>query len=230
MLAASRRTAVVVGVALCLLAVGCGDTSISTSAQPNNAQPTAPTAPATPECLAIGDRKLPPVSLHLDPLEEAAKNRLADLPITLPAARRIAFINPYANAGEYIASTKLIADPKARLAAMERDGFSGGVNVAFQSGMDNYGAIILRFRDAAGALDYFRVHLKDACTLAVQSAPLADLPGISYLRSDGQAKAVFVQGNAEIALDICTCAEVQDRVALAASWATVVQHQLSGAK
>jgi hypothetical protein len=51
--------------------------------------------------------------------------------------------------------------------------------------------------------------------------------GVAYLRDDGLAKAVFVAGADEIALDVCACVEVNDRVALVARWAQAVAAQLA---
>jgi hypothetical protein len=110
---------------------------------------------------------------------------------------------------------------------MNRDGFTGGVDVGYQTGADKYGVIILQFRDVKAATDYYRVHLKDLCTLAVVSAPLRGLQGVAYMRDDDLAKAVFVVGNTEVALDICSCVEVQSRLTLAARWAAAVKQQLS---
>jgi hypothetical protein len=64
--------------------------------------------------------------------------------------------------------------------------------------------------------------------LAVTSAAIPGIPGVAYMRGDGLAKAVFVIGNTEVALDICECATAWDRQALVAAWAVTVNKQLAG--
>jgi hypothetical protein len=126
---------------------------------------------------------------------------------------------------EYLAYA-LVTDQAARLAALHRDGFEQGVDVRYASGPDRYGAVVLRFASPASALDYLRVHVAAICENSLEVSPISGLVGVAYLRSDGLAKAVFVAGDAEIQLDVCTCVETEDRVDLAARWATAVLQQL----
>jgi hypothetical protein len=121
----------------------------------------------------------------------------------------------------------MVAHPVERQAAMERAGFSGGVDVQLESVGDSAGVIMMQFRDPASALDAYRVHLQDSCRLAIDSAPLPGIPGVAYMRYDGLAKALFVVGNTEVALDICRCASSWDRLQVVADWAVAVNQQLS---
>lgn len=120
-----------------------------------------------------------------------------------------------------------VADPQSRLAALNRDGFRGGANVRYRSGQDLYGVIIMRFANSAAALDYMHVHLNDACLIAASMEKMPDLAGVALLRTDTRARATFVSGDTEVNLDICSCVEVEDRVALASRWAADIARQLA---
>jgi hypothetical protein len=161
-----------------------------------------------------------------DPNALAAENAIATLPAPGIGPRVVVAIQQLVTPEDYVA-TAVLPDPQARIAVMQRDGFRGGVHVSYASGPDNYGVSILRFRDPAAAVDYLRAHLTDACTLAVQMVPVDGLDGVAFLRSDNLARAVFVTGDTEVGLDICTCVEVTDRMSLAARWARAVATQLS---
>lgn len=185
-------------------------------------------APAlTAQCESVYNRISRPTNLALrDPVSFVQQNRLARLPVRGLATRKISDLGLLKTPDDYVASA-VLADPEARIALMERDGFRGGINVGFVSGPDHYGAIILRFRNGAAAKDYFKGHLADICTLAVSLSPIKGLAGVAFLRNDDLARAAFVVGDTEVNLDVCSCVQVQDRTALAARWAQAVALQFS---
>jgi hypothetical protein len=214
-----RRRSVVsvaaVALALCVVA-GC---SVSTKTRVS-------TQDASSSCLDLAHRTAAPVGLKADPLALALTNQLAPLP-DVPPGGPITYLERYPDSNAFVNGTPLLARPLERLAALDRDGFTGGANVGYDTGANEHGVIVAEFRDHHGAVDYFRVHLADLCTLAVTSEPLLGMLGVAYVRGDGVVKAVFVLDNAEISLNLCSCAGVDDRAALAARWAAAVREQVS---
>ena len=161
-----------------------------------------------------------------DPIEVATSNALAPLPVPGLADRTVVNTVVLADPEAYL-NDAVIPDPQARLAVMQRDGFRGGVEVDYRSGSDKYGVFVLRFGSPDAALDYTHAHLADVCTLTQAMGRLPGLAGVSYLRDDNLAKAVFVAGDTEFSLDICTCVEASHRVVLAANWAVAIARQLA---
>jgi len=156
----------------------------------------------------------------------ATTNQLAALPVAGLAQRSIKGVIDYPTPESYLSSAQGM-DTEARRAAMNRDGFRGGINVAYSSGPDSYGVIILQFSDPKAAADYLAVHLRYLCSSAAVVRPLGGVTGVSYLRTDNLAKAVVVVGDTEVQVDICSCVEVRDRVALAGRWAVAIEEQLA---
>jgi hypothetical protein len=169
-------------------------------------------------CIDTSSLAQPRAILGKDPIELIRSNSLAELPVAGLPPRRIVRSRSLATPDDYLASAS-VPDPTVRRAALVRDGFRGGLDADFASGNDRYGVIALKFANVAGALDYMRVHLEDICAIATGVKPIEGLTGASYMRSDGLAKAVMVLGDEELQLDVCTCVEVQDRVAVAERWA-----------
>jgi hypothetical protein len=160
-----------------------------------------------------------------DPIDLTGRNRLAALPVSGLPERTITNSRRLRTPEDYLAGA-MLSDQAARLAALYRDGFEEGIDVDYASGPDRYGAIVMRFASPAAALDYLRVHVAAICGNSWEVLPIGGLVGVAYLRDDGLAKAVFVAGDAEIQLDVCTCVETQDRVGLAGAWATDILEQL----
>jgi hypothetical protein len=225
-------------VVLAVAATSCSMTVTATSPQDSAAlrsaapsatdeSPTSDTVPSAPApSCAPGLAGASPTSQPTaDPIDLASRNQLAALPVSGLPARTITSSRLLRTPEDYLAYA-LLADRAARLAALHRDGFEEGIDVNYASGPDRYGAIVMRFASAASALDYLRVHVAAICGNSWEVVPISGLVGVAYLRSDGLAKAVFVAGDTEIQLDVCTCVETQDRVGLAARWATAVLEQL----
>ena len=237
-----RRPLAGVTLGIAVLVAGCGASthdgaaasgsaaaySPTTSPSPSGS-PTAPLSlPESSSCPGLRRARWPSTKLGpADPVDLAQNNQLAALPVPGLAGRTVTEVAPYATARAFV-DTNAVSDPEARLAAMARDGFRGGVNVGYASGADEYGVIILRFASPAAALDYFSVHLRSICSISTQVSSLSPLAGVAYLRSDDLAKASFVVGDTEVQLDVCTCVQVNDRVDLAGRWATNVARQLAG--
>jgi hypothetical protein len=217
-------------VALVFVAVGATSCSVrvtatSAPASAGRITDTVPDAPA-PSCVPGLDAAGPTSPTTADPIALASGNHLTALPVSGLPGRTITNSRVLRTPEDYLADA-LLTDRAARLAALHRDGFAEGVDVNYASGPDRYGVVVLRFASPASALDYLRVHVAAICGNSWEVSPINGLVGASYLRSDGIAKAVFVAGDAEIQLDVCTCVETGDRVDLAARWATAIAGQLN---
>ncbi len=203
---------------------GAGGQSTAPAAEP--ASSSAPVASTQSDCPPVTTNGSQAPRLEPDPIGLATTNQLAELPVAGLAPRSIDGVIDYPTPESYL-STGQVGDAEARYAAMNRDGFRGGTNVAYSSGPDSYGVIILQFADAKAAADYLAVHLRYLCSSAAVVRQLDGVTGVSYLRTDNLAKAVFVVGDTEVQVDICSCVEVRDRLALAGRWAVDIQAQLA---
>jgi hypothetical protein len=130
----------------------------------------------------------------------------------------------YDSPGAYVADSPGILRPFVRVNAMYDSGFTEGMKTEFSVGSDSYFLSVLGFASNATAVDYARVHLDDACHLVEEVVPLPSGNGVAYRRVDGLRKAVFVVGNNEISVDLCTCVE-DGPLTVVSQWAADIEKQ-----
>jgi hypothetical protein len=190
---------------------------------------TASTAPSTTlsadPCVATvqqldGGEDLP---AEVDLLDLAAHNELAPLPIPGAENAVISDQGAYNTRDEYIASVTL-DDPAQRDEDLATAGFKRGTDTRLQFGHDFYGVIVMELGSPEQAQAYRNAHLTQVCARAVGMRPMQHVDGgAAFYRSDTRAaRAVVVMGRYEVNLDICTCVEVADRLALAEKWASAM--------
>ncbi|HET7488186.1 MAG TPA: hypothetical protein VFJ85_09670 [Acidimicrobiales bacterium] len=186
-------------------------------------------APATDfvgSCRHLLDGVATAAPLAADPVALVTSDRLA--PIPGAAARSVFMTRPLARPEDYLAEST-VEHPDVRLAALRRDGFQNGVMVDFNIGSQAASAYVLRFAGPAEAVDYMRVHVDDVCPIALSADRLDGLPGISYLRDDHAARAIFVAGNTEVNLELCPCFDAET-AATVRGWAAAVAAQLASGR
>jgi len=134
-------------------------------------------------------------------------------------------VQEYATPESYVDASPGIRHPALRIETMHRDGFSRGVVVTYASDQGDYDVTVLEFAGNDEAIDYSKVHLRDACEQVVVAERLPDGEGLVYTRTDSSTRTVFVVGSAE--LSICGCFRAADPRKVAAASATSIYGELT---
>jgi hypothetical protein len=170
-----------------------------------------------------------PLPGDVDLKDLARRNELAPLPVPGAEAAVISTVEEHPNRDAYIGNVAL-DDPMQRYEDLGTADFAGGVYVGLEFGQDTYGVFVMELGSPEQAAAYRTAHLLQVCDRADEMRPMEGIEGgAAFYRADtNAARAVVVLGRYEVNLDICTCVEVVDRLALAEVWAGDIVEDLSG--
>lgn len=234
-----RVTAVVMGVAIALalmyvLAIPgllIGKTKSSLLQNPGQGSLTSDRQSLVDSCeTAInGMKRAAQPKYRLDPVVTLANFKLARLPIPLNNAAHVIGRTLYRTADQYIGDST-IPDVELWQVFMRRDRYKNGVFVEFAAGPDHWNAVALDFGSPAQAADFQRSTIDAFCShgLVKGLKQIPSLPGsFTLTRLDPTApyRAFLLVGSSVIHLNICSCVEARDPIALVTRWAASVGTQ-----
>lgn len=164
-----------------------------------------------------------PLPEGVDLLDLSDRNQLAPLPVEGAGAAVVSDRWEYVTRDDFIADVAL-DDPMQRYEDLGTAGFKRGLDVRLAFGQDSYGVVVMELASPEQAMVYRTAHLTQVCARANEMRAVPGVAGgAAFYRSDtNAARAVVVIGSYEVNLDICTCVEVVDRLALAEQWAVAI--------
>jgi len=233
-------------------------TTVTTVAPAPAQAPTtpAPSSAGSPAAIPPADSQ-PPATAQaparcqqvIDSLSARPSKRNADIANlmrngTFPALPLPGFEHPsvlaltrYDTVQQYVDDSYDASDPRAAVwvQAMTAAGFVGAEAIEFSNAGSRYGAVVFHFATAAGARDFNRATLTEACSLDIveNARSMPDLSGgMNYLLTEDGAppyRATFVAGDSVVRLHICHCVQAPDDQALAGQWAQAAAAQVGAA-
>lgn len=168
------------------------------------------TDPAS-QCLSLVEQPWTPSTASPAPIDAIRNDRVPGLPGGSSA--HVVDVREYATPESYVDTSPGILHADLRIETMHRDGYVAGVVVTYASSLGEYDVTVLQFAANGDAIDYSKVHLRDACQQVVRAERLSDGSGLVYTRTDGSTRAVVVAGDSEISFCGCFHGDDPSRIA-----------------